>query len=61
MANNKTTLPLPEEMVKVLEKEGKEHYSETIRETIRVMLSTPLYGIGKPANPICSEFHKSTC
>jgi hypothetical protein len=33
MASKKTTLPVPEEMVSVLEKEGEERYSETIRET----------------------------
>jgi hypothetical protein len=32
-------LSLPEEMVKVLENEGKGRYLETIPETIRVILS----------------------
>ena len=32
-------LSLPEEMVKVIEKERKERYLETIPETVRVILS----------------------
>jgi hypothetical protein len=32
-------LSLPEEMVQVLENERKEHYLETIPETVRVILS----------------------
>jgi hypothetical protein len=35
-------LSLPEEMVKVLEKERKERYLETIPETVRVILSDHL-------------------
>jgi hypothetical protein len=35
----KIMLALPEEMLKVLEKERKERYLETIPETVRVILS----------------------
>jgi putative heme iron utilization protein len=38
MAMKKIMLALPEEMVKVLEKERKERYLQTIPETIRVIL-----------------------
>jgi hypothetical protein len=38
MAMKKIMLALPEEMVKVLEKERKERYLPTIPETIRVIL-----------------------
>jgi metal-responsive CopG/Arc/MetJ family transcriptional regulator len=39
MAMKKIMLALPEEMLKVLEKERKERYLETIPETVRVILS----------------------
>lgn len=39
MAMKKIMLALPDEMVKVLEKERKERLLETIPETIRVILS----------------------
>ena len=39
MAMKRVLLSLPEEMVKVLEKERKEMYLETISETIRLILS----------------------
>ena len=39
MAMKRLLLSLPEEMVKVLEKERKERYLETIPETVRVILS----------------------
>ena len=39
MAMKKVMVSLPEEMVKVLEKERKERYLETIPETVRVILS----------------------
>ncbi|MDF2736924.1 MAG: hypothetical protein K0S93_780 [Nitrososphaeraceae archaeon] len=39
MAMKRVLLSLPDEMVKVLEKERKERYLETIPETIRVILS----------------------
>jgi hypothetical protein len=35
----KKIMPLPDEMVKVLEKERKERYLQTIPETIRTILS----------------------
>ena len=35
----KIMLALPEEMLKVLEKERKERYLETIPETVRIILS----------------------
>jgi hypothetical protein len=38
MAMKKIMLALPEEMVRILEKERKERYLETIPETIRVIL-----------------------
>jgi hypothetical protein len=38
MAMKKIMLALPEEMLKVLEKERKERYLQTIPETIRVIL-----------------------
>jgi metal-responsive CopG/Arc/MetJ family transcriptional regulator len=38
MAMKKIMLALPEEMLKVLEKERKERYLPTIPETIRVIL-----------------------
>jgi metal-responsive CopG/Arc/MetJ family transcriptional regulator len=38
MAMKKIMLALPDEMVKVLEKERKERYLQTIPETIRVIL-----------------------
>lgn len=39
MAMKKIMLAIPEEMLKVLEKERKERYLETIPETVRVILS----------------------
>jgi metal-responsive CopG/Arc/MetJ family transcriptional regulator len=39
MAMKRVLLSLSEEMVKVLEKERKERYLETIPETVRVILS----------------------
>jgi metal-responsive CopG/Arc/MetJ family transcriptional regulator len=39
MAMKRVLLSLPEEMIKVLEKERKERYLETIPETVRVILS----------------------
>jgi metal-responsive CopG/Arc/MetJ family transcriptional regulator len=39
MAMKKIMLALPEEMLKVLEKERKERYLETIPETVRAILS----------------------
>jgi metal-responsive CopG/Arc/MetJ family transcriptional regulator len=39
MAMKKIMLALPEEMLKVLEKERRERYLETIPETVRVILS----------------------
>ena len=39
MAMKKIMLALPEEMLKVLEKERKERYLETIPETVRVIIS----------------------
>lgn len=39
MAMKKIMLALPEEMLKVLEKERKDRYLETIPETVRVILS----------------------
>jgi hypothetical protein len=39
MAMKKIMLALPEEMLRVLEKERKERYLETIPETVRVILS----------------------
>lgn len=39
MAMKKIMVSLPDEMVKVLEKERKERLLETIPETIRVILS----------------------
>jgi hypothetical protein len=39
MAMKKIMLALPEEMLKVLEKERKKRYLETIPETVRVILS----------------------
>ena len=39
MTMKRILLSLPEEMVKVLEKERKERYLETIPETVRVILS----------------------
>jgi metal-responsive CopG/Arc/MetJ family transcriptional regulator len=39
MAMQKIMLALPDEMLKVLEKERKERYLETIPETVRVILS----------------------
>ncbi|HZB17319.1 MAG TPA: hypothetical protein VE445_09145 [Nitrososphaeraceae archaeon] len=39
MAMKKIMLALPDEMLKVLEKERKERYLETIPETVRVILS----------------------
>jgi len=39
MAMKKIMVSLPEEMVKVLDKERKQRYLETIPETIRVILS----------------------
>jgi hypothetical protein len=38
MAMKKIMLALPDEMLKVLEKERKERYLQTIPETIRVIL-----------------------
>lgn len=38
MAMKKIMLALPEEMIKVLERERKERYLPTIPETIRVIL-----------------------
>ena len=38
MAMKKIMLALPEEMLKVLERERKERYLQTIPETIRVIL-----------------------
>ena len=38
MAMKKIMLALPEEMLKVLEKERKERYLQTIPETVRVIL-----------------------
>ena len=38
MAMKKIMLALPDEMVKVLEKERKERYLQTIPETVRVIL-----------------------
>jgi hypothetical protein len=38
MAMKKIMLALPEEMLKILEKERKERYLQTIPETIRVIL-----------------------
>jgi hypothetical protein len=38
MAMKKIMLALPEEMLRILEKERKERYLETIPETIRVIL-----------------------
>jgi hypothetical protein len=38
MAMKKVMLALPEEMIKVLDKERKERYLQTIPETIRVIL-----------------------
>jgi hypothetical protein len=42
MAMKKIMLALPEEMLKVLEKERKERYLQTIPETVRVILSEHL-------------------
>lgn len=42
MAMKKIMVSLPDEMVKVLEKERKERYLETIPETIRLILSDHL-------------------
>ncbi len=39
MAMKKVMVSLPDEMVKVLEKERKERLLETVPETIRVILS----------------------
>jgi metal-responsive CopG/Arc/MetJ family transcriptional regulator len=39
MAMKRVLLSLPEEMVRVLEKERKERYLETLPETVRVILS----------------------
>ena len=39
MAMKKIMLALPDEMVKVLEKERKERYLPTIPETVRMILS----------------------
>lgn len=39
MVMKKIMLALPDEMLKVLEKERKERYLETIPETVRVILS----------------------
>jgi metal-responsive CopG/Arc/MetJ family transcriptional regulator len=39
MAMKKIMVSLPEDMVKVLEKERKDRYLETIPETIRLILS----------------------
>jgi metal-responsive CopG/Arc/MetJ family transcriptional regulator len=39
MPMKKVMVSLPEEMVKVLDKERKERYIETIPETIRIILS----------------------
>ena len=39
MAMKKIMLALPDEMVRVLEKERKERYLQTIPETIRMILS----------------------
>jgi transcriptional regulator of met regulon len=38
MAMKKIMLALPDEMLKVLEKERKERYLQTIPETVRVIL-----------------------
>jgi hypothetical protein len=38
MAMKKIMLALPEEMLRILEKERKERYLQTIPETIRVIL-----------------------
>ena len=38
MAMKKIMLALPEEMIRILEKERKERYLQTIPETIRVIL-----------------------
>jgi transcriptional regulator of met regulon len=38
MAMKKIMLSLPDEMLKVLEKERKERYLQTIPETVRVIL-----------------------
>ena len=38
MAMKKIMLALPEEMLKILEKERKERYLQTIPETVRVIL-----------------------
>jgi hypothetical protein len=38
MAMKKVMLALPEEMIKVLDKERKERYLQTVPETIRVIL-----------------------
>jgi len=38
MAMKKIMLALPDEMVRVLEKERKERYLQTVPETIRVIL-----------------------
>jgi hypothetical protein len=42
MAMKKIMLALPEEMLKVLEKERKDRYLQTIPETVRVILSEHL-------------------
>ena len=47
MAMKKVMLALPEEMIIALEKERKQRYLETIPETVRVILSDYLRGIGK--------------
>jgi hypothetical protein len=39
MAMKKIMLALPEEMLRILEKERKERYLQTIPETVRVILS----------------------
>jgi putative heme iron utilization protein len=42
MAMKKIMLALPEEMLRVLEKERKDRYLESILETVRVILILPV-------------------